>query len=65
MQVQPAAIEATWLPVKIVPTVVLADDDDVSDVVSFSRHRYCRLRHHTQDVVLWETLYLGLSDVTF
>ena len=51
------------LPMKIAPTMVMADDNDILDVVPLSRHRRCSLRHQDQDAP-GETLDLGLPDRT-
>ncbi|XP_044388050.1 uncharacterized protein [Triticum aestivum] len=51
------------LLMKIAPTMVMADDGGVFDVVSLSRHRRCSWRHQTRGAP-GETLDLGLPDWT-
>ena len=49
------------LPMKIAPAPAMADDGGVFDVVSFSRHRHCSLRHLNR-AAPGETLNLGIPD---
>ena len=51
------------LPMKIAPTMVMADDGGVLDVVPLSRHRRCSLLHQARDAP-GGTLDLGLPDRT-
>lgn len=61
----PASYEVggTRLPMKIAPTLAMADDGGVYDVVPFSRHRRCKSWHPTRDAP-GETLDLDLPDRT-